>query len=138
MSWLVEAGGIKELQPKILKGPGGNESEGGGASKPMFQTTDEGEAALAEHDAMRLLCELVDASGPHRSVYMQLLDACTITRDTAYLSHLLENDFSLESSKLYPAFFIDKLEKAGGLSWDGGWNTTEDGRAFLASANETK
>lgn len=34
--------------------------------------------------------------------------------------------------KVYPQYFIDSLETAGGIAWDGAWHATEAGKAVLA------
>lgn len=33
--------------------------------------------------------------------------------------------------RIYPQYFIDALESAGGIVWDGAWRTTPEGRAVL-------
>jgi hypothetical protein len=32
--------------------------------------------------------------------------------------------------------FLDKLEAAAGIEWNGGWVLTEEGRAFLAELKD--
>lgn len=35
-------------------------------------------------------------------------------------------------TRVYPQYFLDALESAGGIVWDGAWRTTDAGRAMLA------
>ena len=37
-----------------------------------------------------------------------------------------------DGKKVYPQYFLDALECAGGIAWDGAWRTTDAGRAALA------
>ena len=55
------------------------------------------------------------------------------------MKQLLDGHPALEPStrsggqRLHAAYFIDRLDEAGGLVWDGAWVTTEAGERFLAS-----
>ena len=36
-------------------------------------------------------------------------------------------------TSVYPQYFIDALETAGGIAWDGAWHTTAAGKAMIAA-----
>lgn len=37
----------------------------------------------------------------------------------------------VSAAGIYPSYFTDRLEQCGGLVWESGWTTTEEGSAFL-------
>ncbi len=41
---------------------------------------------------------------------------------------------SPEGGRVYPQFFMDALESAGGIVWDGAWHATEAGRQVISVA----
>ena len=82
-------------------------------------------------------CELL--APEHRATFVRLLDFCRTPRKLADINQLLADDPALAPSqrtagqKLHACYFIDRLEEAGGLVWDGSWVTTDAGKRALAS-----
>ena len=74
-----------------------------------------------------------------RATFVRLLDFCRTPRKLADINQLLADDPALAPSqrtagqKLHAGYFIDRLEEAGGLVWDGSWVTTDAGKRALAS-----
>ena len=74
-----------------------------------------------------------------RATFVRLLDFCRTPRKLADINQLLADDPALAPSqrtagqKLHACYFIDRLEAAGGLVWDGSWVTTDAGKRALAS-----
>ena len=74
-----------------------------------------------------------------RATFVRLLDFCRTPRKLADINQLLADDPALAPSqrtagqKLHACYFIDRLEEAGGLVWDGSWVTTDAGKRALAS-----
>ena len=74
-----------------------------------------------------------------RATFVRLLDFCRTPRKPADINQLLADDPALAPSqrtagqKLHACYFIDRLEEAGGLVWDGSWVTTDAGKRALAS-----
>ena len=69
-----------------------------------------------------------------RATFVRLLDFCRTPRKLADINQLLADDPALApSQKLHACYFIDRLEEAGGLVWDGSWVTTDAGKRALAS-----
>ena len=74
-----------------------------------------------------------------RATFVRLLDFCRMPRKLADINQLLADDPALAPSqrtagqKLHACYFIDRLEEAGGLVWDGSWVTTDAGKRALAS-----
>ena len=73
------------------------------------------------------------------ATFVRLLDFCRTPRKLADINQLLADDPALAPSqrtagqKLHACYFIDRLEEAGGLVWDGSWVTTDAGKRALAS-----
>ena len=78
-----------------------------------------------------------------RATFVRLLDFCRTPRKLADINQLLADDPALAPSqrtagqKLHACYFIDRLEEAGGLVWDGSWVTTDAGKRALASVSYT-
>ena len=74
-----------------------------------------------------------------RATFVRLLDFCRTPRKLADINQLLADDPALAPSqrtagqKLHACYFIDRLEEAGGLVWDGSGVTTDAGTRALAS-----
>ena len=74
-----------------------------------------------------------------RATFVRLLDFCRTPPKLADINQLLADDPALAPSqrtagqKLHACYFIDRLEEAGGLVWDGSWVTTDAGKRALAS-----
>lgn len=74
-----------------------------------------------------------------RATFVRLLDFCRTPRKLADINQLLADDPALAPSqrtagqKLHACYFIDRLEEADGLVWDGSWVTTDAGKRALAS-----
>ena len=74
-----------------------------------------------------------------RATFVRLLDFCRTPHKLADINQLLADDPALAPSqrtagqKLHACYFIDRLEEAGGLVWDGSWVTTDAGKRALAS-----
>ena len=89
---------------------------------------------LAPEKRLRRLFDLV----PQRAAtYLDVLDFCREPHSFKEVESLLKlqpsSSFTSATSSqpLQPSFFIDALERAGGLFWNNGWNTTEKGIALL-------
>ena len=125
-------------------------SEDGDASAPAPQpepadqpvdyvlyTTDAGREALAQFDPKSRFDELLGGEPEaYLELYARVLDICSgddgATR--AQIERDLKGHPALENPKrIYPEYFISKLETIGGLSWDGAWRTTEAGARILES-----
>lgn len=103
----------------------------------VLYTTDAGREALAQFDPKSRFDELLGGEPEaYLELYARVLDICSgedgATR--AQIERDLKGHPALESPKrIYPEYFISKLETIGGLSWDGAWRTTEAGARILES-----
>lgn len=101
----------------------------------VLYITEAGREALAEFDPQarfgKLLAEEPEA---YLELYARVLDICSGDdgASRAQIEQDLKGHPALENPKrIYPEYFISKLETVGGLSWDGVWRTTEAGARIL-------
>ena len=143
---LVKAGGIKSVPvEEPAAGEGGDDASAPApqpeqADQPVdyvLYTTDAGREALAQFDPKSRFDELLGGEPEaYLELYARVLDICSgddgATR--AQIERDLKGHPALENPKrIYPEYFISKLETIGGLSWDGAWRTTEAGARILES-----
>lgn len=85
---------------------------------------------------------LFDDKPAYRSVFAAILDACSADEGAtrAELERVvgefpkLQPDPDTQRTHVYPQYFIDALESAGGIAWEGSWRTTDAGRALVSAA----
>ena len=99
--------------------------------------TEAGRDLAASIDPDFTMRELL-ASRPHyRDVFARVLTVCATdagaTREA--VEQAVEangNVSSPDGKRVYPQYFMDALETAGGIAWDGAWRATEAGRRALS------
>lgn len=89
---------------------------------------------LAPEKRLRRLFDLV----PQRlTTYLDLMDFCREKRTFKEIEALLRTRpaaafaSTTSSQPLQPSFFVDALERSGGLAWNDGWKITERGMKVL-------
>jgi hypothetical protein len=117
LKWLVEAGGIDQV---AVEGP-----------EPKWQTTLAGRNVVQIENPANQLEQLLAKDPIYREVFLQVLQSCWVPRSRSEIESMLSSNALLESPKIYPSYFIETLEQAGGLAWDGNWRTTQAGREIV-------
>lgn len=139
---LVRSGGVAAVPVPEQHGTKDNPEGPAPADKPtghLVHITDAGRAVLADFDPQRRFEELLaEEPAGYADAYARVLAACEGTRpDGAGLSRaevesVLSGDPALTNPRrVYPSYFISKLESIEGLIWDGGWRTTDAGERML-------
>lgn len=118
LSWLVDAGGIA---PEA--GPDGDY---------RWHTTAAGRDAARMGNPAGRLTRFLGENPDHRGIYLDMLRACLSPKSRVEIESLLRGQPIIESGKVLASFFIEGLERAGGLEWDRHWQTTEAGRRAIA------
>lgn len=103
--------------------------------------TDLGRELLQAYAPEATLRALVDGKPHYRTAFTTVLAACDTEEGCsrakleAVLNALPEHapDPATQQTRVYPQFFIDALESAGGIAWQGAWRTTDAGKALIAS-----
>lgn len=100
-----------------------------------------GREVLAAYAPDATLRALVADKPCYRAAFAAVLEACATAdgRSRADLEAALDArpelapDPATQRTRVYPQYFIDALEAAGGIAWDGAWRTTDAGRTLLAA-----
>lgn len=103
--------------------------------------TDLGEQILTDYEPERTLAALFEEKPQYEDVFKVALKECTAENgcSRAVLEEVLEAmpqlqpDPETHQTKVYAQYFIDALETAGAISWDGAWRLTGAGRKALAA-----
>lgn len=104
-----------------------------------FQTTEVGKAVSDMLDPLQRLTQLMDIVPARRDTYIEILDFLRDKHSFAEVDSLLRGrDIMLEGSgvdgqPVQASVFVDKLERAGGVFFFSGWQTSEAGVEFLSS-----
>lgn len=103
--------------------------------------TETGRELLAAYAPEATLCALIRSKPAYRDVFAAILDACSADEGAsrADLERIIDAQPQLQPgpamqrTTVYPQYFIDALETAGGIAWDGRWRTTDAGKAVAAA-----
>jgi hypothetical protein len=108
-----------------------------------FMTTPAGLAVVEQHTPRARIIELLNLVPERKDAYIELLEFCSEEpRTYAEVDQLFRGRDVLvrmvdgEPQTMQPSVFLDKLEAAAGIEWNGGWVLTEEGRAFLAELKD--
>ncbi len=118
LSWMIQAGGIERMQ---------TEQEG-----ERWKTTEAGSKVLENCAPAKLLGEMFSREPLYHNSYKLILKYCETPRTTAEIDAFVEANQDLGDGMPRAMFFIQSLEKSGGLEWVGKWHTTVFGQRLLA------
>lgn len=142
---LVHAGGLywleldengRPLTPAAKEGLSPDEIEDATFSYAVV-TTPVGEQVADDLAPEKRLRHLFDLVPQRLTTYLDLMDFCRDRRTFKEIEALLRTRpaaaFASTSSNqpLQPSFFVDALERSGGLAWNDGWKITERGMKIL-------
>lgn len=98
--------------------------------------TEAGRSLASSYDPASTLAALFGERPRYADVFSAILSACAVddgaTREAIEAIVEAAAPTAADSKKVYPQYFLDALECAGGIAWDGAWRTTDAGRAALA------
>lgn len=109
------------------------------ADEPVVETfviSEAGAASLAEHRAADPVADLRSRYGRYEPLFTEILTFCRTPQAKSAIDDIVRGNPLTENPRVLPAFFIDQLERAGALIWDGGWKTTEAGELWLSVSTE--
>lgn len=95
----------------------------------IFRTTPEGRTAAGAVSPTNRLGILFGREPRHAALYTKVLRVCVEAKTRQDVESSL--DGVLEETGFYPSYFIGELEEAGGLVWNGKWQTTDSGTERL-------
>ena len=98
--------------------------------------TEVGRALAAVYDPASTLASLFGERPRYADVFSAILDAASADEGASReaIEAIVEAaaPTAADGKKVYPQYFLDALECAGGIAWDGAWRTTDAGRAAAA------
>lgn len=105
-----------------------------------FAVTDEGRDVAHTLAPKGRLAALFEADEAENLVYQRILTladqpegiAKADIEKTLFAEGLIPVDERTGLPVIFPAYYIDNLERAGGLVWESSWKTTEEGRRLQA------
>ena len=137
---LEEAGSIERLAidgaiwPDVRQSPEVVEEDGGRFYKPgpklafMWKVTQAGAQVLRENEPDVLIGDLMEADGKYRDIYARIMRMCMQQGcPISVLNDAVDLDPLVQEPPLKASHFVERLEKAGALAWDGLWTTTDAG-----------
>lgn len=143
-SLLEEAGAIERLspdggtwdvqkrKPRIVEEDGRRFYQPEARLAFVWKATQAGLDVLAENDPAKLLAELVGQDGKYGPIFERILRLCDEDgRPIEALNASVDYDPLVQDPPLKASYFVERLEGAGGLAWDGAWHTTPAGHAWL-------
>ena len=142
---LVHAGGLywleldetgRPLTPQAKAGLTPDEIEDATFAYAVV-TTPVGEQVAEDLAPEKRLQRLFDLVPQRLTTYLDLMDFCREQRTFKEIEALLRTRpaaafaSTTSSQPLQPSFFVDALERSGGLAWNDGWKITERGMKVL-------
>ena len=143
---LEEAGAIERLAidgailPDARQSPEVVEEDDGRFYKPgpklafMWKATQAGAQVLRENEPDVLIGALMETDGKYREIYTCIMRMCMQQGcPISVLNDAVDLDPLVQEPPLKASYFVERLEKAGALAWDGLWTTTDAGIDWLGA-----
>ena len=105
------------------------------------ETTAAGAEASEIMSPANRLDDLLNRASDRTGALLDVLDFCATPRSLRDIEGLLEDHGALDTLRasngqpLKASYFVDVLERSGGLVWNNAWQTTSSGLEFLARAS---
>lgn len=136
---LVREGLLDETLPKPTFDPD-TEEEHVDMARATYALTDKGAAVYEQLRPASRLRQLFSDEPEYAEGFKRLLRFCDgelrtkrqIDDELAAICAAAPRSRHVSAAGVYPSYFTDCLQAAGGLVWKGGWTTTEEGAAFLS------
>lgn len=136
---LVREGLLSEALPEAEFDPD-TEEEHVDMARATYVLTGKGSAVLAQLRPASRLAKLFAEEPEYAEGFERLLRFCDgavrtkrqIDEHLAAVCAAAPRSRHVSATGIYPSYFTDSLESAGGLVWRDGWTTTEEGSAFLS------
>ncbi len=129
LEWLEKVGGVEHTTVAVEEEAEGKAEKETGEK---WQVTQAGKTVAEMEAPQKRLLELLAREPVYSQIYVQVLDFCQSPRKRTEIEELLKGNPIMEKPQVYPTFFLNGLEEAGGLEWvDSRWRTTEAGKGVL-------
>lgn len=109
----------------------------------QLETTEVGDEVARRLEPHTRIADLLRQFPIRFDSYREVMDFCMEPRSIKEINKLFEGRdlralgtmHSDTTIAIQPSVFVDKLEKAGAMYWDGKWKLTPEGRVFLEGIN---
>lgn len=136
---LVREGLLDETLPEPEFDPD-TEEELVDMARATYALTDKGAAVCEQLRPASRLAQLFSDEPEYAEGFKRLLRFCDgelrtkrqIDNELAAVCAAAPRSRHVSAAGVYPSYFTDCLQAAGGLVWKDGWTTTEEGTAFLS------
>ncbi len=112
LAWLEETGGITCVAMEEGK-------------KGWVVTETGNQVAQARGPQQRLIALLAQSTDSDRATFVHILRFCITPKTRAEIEAMVLAEHVQPDSVPYAAFYVQRLEDAGGLVWKGKWETTQ-------------
>ncbi|MEG0418890.1 hypothetical protein [Gordonibacter sp.] len=108
-----------------------------------YRTTEVGKEVVTQLDPRKRMRELLDSSSDRRAVYLAIVEFLHNKHSFADVDAFVRASgvVGLSSAAgdggVQPSVFVDKLERAGALYYDRGWQATEAGKDVATDASRS-
>ena len=103
-----------------------------------YVTTPEGEVLVEQHEPAFRLAQLLEVDSSYDAVYQELLeylyeqprsynDVKNHFKNEPLSSHIVGGNLQ----SMQPSVFVDRLERAGAIVWNGGWTLSDAGMEYV-------
>ena len=98
-----------------------------------YQATEEGLAAVEAEDPSARFEQFMEMNAVYAPIFRTILEHCDCDggQTKKELDALVDHDPLCKKPRRFSGYFIDKLEDADAIAFEGTWRTTEQGRAML-------
>jgi hypothetical protein len=108
-----------------------------------YKTTEIGKEFFEQKNPISRIKELFIEEPTRKESYIELLKMChekhrTYSEIATFLKDkgVLFREVNGERQAIQASVFVDRLQRAGALIWDGSWNLTKEGEDFLGKLTE--
>ena len=122
-----------ECEPLMIERDGEQFWKVAPAPAVYWTITTPGSAKLATYKPVERIRECFDSEPHYSDIFETVLRMCAEEGGTTVklIGDAVDDEPILQNPRRFAMYFIDKLEKAGGIAWRGSWSITEHGLAFL-------
>lgn len=98
-----------------------------------YIATEDGLAVVAQEDPARRFEEFMEANAVYAPIFRTILENCDREGGCSKkeVDALVDHDPLCREPRRFSGYFIDKLEEAEAIAFEGSWRTTEAGRLML-------
>lgn len=105
------------------------------APEVYWANTADGALKLNTYKPLELIQACIDEDPRYEEIYRTVLELCSREGGVSLsaLADVVDDEPVLQNPKRFATFFVDKLERAGAVQWNGSWTIAQPGIDYLAN-----